>query len=100
MIDRYAAMVEVFPIWRIEDGLGESDHDGWKRLTSRLGERVQVLGDDNICTNPVIIAAAISDGIANAALIKLNQIGSVTETLDAMTVCHRWIRPDSVAPLQ
>ena len=89
MIDRYAAMVEAFPIWSIEDGLGESDHDGWKRLTSRLGDRVQVIGDDNFCTNPAIIAAAISDGIANAALIKLNQIGSVTETLEAMTVCHR-----------
>lgn len=89
MIERYAAMVDTFPIWSIEDGLGEADHDGWQRLTTRLGERIQLVGDDNFCTNPAIIAAAISDRIANAALIKLNQIGSVTETLEAMAVCQR-----------
>jgi enolase len=89
MIERYVAMVDAFPIWSIEDGLGEADHDGWQRLTARLGERLQLVGDDNFCTNPAIISAAISDGIANAALIKLNQIGSVTETLEAMATCHR-----------
>jgi enolase len=89
MITRYADMVEAYPIWSIEDGLGEGDHDGWQRLTARLGDRIQLVGDDNFCTNPAIIAAAIEDGIANAALIKLNQIGSVSETLEAMAVCHR-----------
>ena len=83
MIERYVAMVDSFPIWSIEDGLGEADHDGWQRLTARLGDRVQLVGDDNFCTNPAIIA----DGIANAALIKLNQVGTVTETLEAMATC-------------
>jgi enolase len=88
MIERYAAMVAEFPIWSIEDGLGEADHDGWQRLTARLGGRIQLVGDDNFCTNPAIIAAAIDERIANAALIKLNQIGTVTETLEAMSVCR------------
>ena len=89
MIERYAAMVEAYPIWSIEDGLGEADHDGWQRITARLGERVQLVGDDNFCTNPAIITQAIADHVANAALLKLNQIGTVTETLEAMAICHR-----------
>lgn len=89
MIERYVEMVNRFPIWSIEDGLGEDDRDGWQRLTQRLGDKIQLVGDDNFCTNPRIISAAIADGIANAALIKLNQIGTVTETLEAMAVCHR-----------
>ena len=89
MVERYAAMVDRYPIWSIEDGLGESDHDGWQKLTARLGDHVQLVGDDNFCTNPAIITAAIADGIANSALIKLNQIGTVSETLEAMAVCHR-----------
>ena len=88
MIERYAAMVDAYPIWSIEDGLGEDDHDGWQRLTSRLGDRLQLMGDDNFCTNPAIITDAIADGIGNSALIKLNQIGTVTETLEAMEICH------------
>ena len=70
MIERYAAMADAYPIWSIEDGLGEADHDGWQRLTARLGDRLQLVGDDNFCTNPAIIAASIYDGIANAALIE------------------------------
>jgi enolase len=89
MIERYVAMIERYPIWSIEDGLGESDHDGWQKLTARLGDRLQLVGDDNFCTNPKIITAAIADGIANSALIKLNQIGTVSETLEAMAICHR-----------
>ena len=89
MIERYAAMVERYPVWSIEDGLGESDHQGWQALTARLGDVVQLVGDDNFCTNPVIITTAIADGICNAALIKLNQIGTVSETLEAMAICHR-----------
>ncbi|PFG17798.1 enolase [Propionicimonas paludicola] len=88
MIARYAEMVTRFPIWSIEDGLGEQDPDGWKQLTATLGERIQLVGDDNFCTNPAIITAAIADGIANAALIKVNQIGTVTETVEAMRICH------------
>lgn len=89
LIARYAEMVDRFPIWSIEDGLGEQDPEGWKQLTAALGDRIQLVGDDNFCTNPAIIAAAIADGIANAALIKLNQIGTVTETLEAMRICHQ-----------
>ena len=89
LIARYRQIVEDFPVWSIEDGLGEDDHDGWVRLTEELGERVQLVGDDNFVTNPEIIARAIDDHIANASLIKLNQIGTVTETLDAMAVCRK-----------
>lgn len=88
MIERYAEMVEEYPIWSIEDGLAESDWDGWAALTERLGKRIQLVGDDIFVTNPAIIASAIDRHIANAALIKLNQIGSVTETLDAIGLCR------------
>jgi enolase len=89
MIARYTEMVEKFPIWSIEDGLGEADTQGWKQLTASLGGRVQLVGDDNFCTNPAIITAAIEEGIANAALIKVNQIGTVSQTLEAMRICQR-----------
>ena len=88
MIDRYAAMTERFPVHLIEDGLGEDDDDGWIALTARLGGSTELVGDDNFCTNPAIITAAIKRGIANASLIKLNQIGTVTETLEAMAICR------------
>ena len=88
MIARYTEMIDRFPIWSLEDGLGEQDPEGWRQLTAELGGRVQLVGDDNFCTNPAIIGQAIADGIANAALIKLNQIGTVTETLEAMRLCH------------
>ncbi len=89
MIDRYAAMTARFPVHLIEDGLGEDDDDGWIALTARLGADTELVGDDNFCTNPAIITAAIERGIANASLIKLNQIGTVTETLEAMAICRR-----------
>ena len=88
MIDRYEAMVDDFPVWLLEDGLAESDWDGWERLTSRLGERVRLVGDDILCTNPSIIREAISRKAGNAALIKVNQIGTVSETLEAMRICR------------
>jgi enolase len=88
MIERYAVIVERFPIWSLEDGLAEDDRAGWERLTARLGDRVQLVGDDLLVTNPAIIAQAIDDKVANAALIKPNQIGTVTETLEAMRVCR------------
>jgi len=86
MVERYAAMVDRYPIWSIEDGLGESDREGWQELTARIGGRVQLVGDDYFCTNPAIITTAIADGIGNSALIKLNQIGTVSETLEAMAI--------------
>lgn len=89
LIERYAEMVRDFPVWSIEDGLDESDWDGWARLTSRLGPSTQLVGDDIFVTNPVIIAEAADRGIANCALIKPNQIGTVSETLEAVTVCRR-----------
>jgi enolase len=88
MIDRYEAMITEFPVWSIEDGLAERDQDGWIALTARLGDRVQLVGDDNFVTNPAIIADAITRNIANSALIKVNQIGTVTETLEAMRLCR------------
>jgi enolase len=88
MIERYAELVDRFPVWSLEDGLAESDWDGWARLNERLGERVQIVGDDILVTNPEIIADAIDRKIANAALIKVNQIGTVTETLEAMRLCR------------
>ncbi len=88
MIERLAAIVADFPVHLIEDGLGEDDDDGWIALTARLGNTVELVGDDIFCTNPAIITKAIGRGIANAALIKLNQIGTVTETLQAMAICR------------
>lgn len=89
MVERFVEIVDRFPVWSIEDGHGEDDDDGWKSMTARLGDRVQLVGDDNFCTNPEIVAAAIDAGIANASLIKLNQIGTVTETLETIRICHR-----------
>ena len=89
MIDRLAAITRDFPVHLIEDGLGEDDDEGWITLTSRLGGAVELVGDDIFCTNPAIISAAISRGIGNASLIKLNQIGTVTETLEAMAICRQ-----------
>jgi enolase len=89
MIDRLAAITAQFPVHLIEDGLGEDDEDGWITLTARLGGAVELVGDDIFCTNPAIITRAIAHGIGNAALIKLNQIGTVTETLQAMAICRQ-----------
>jgi len=76
--------IELYPIISIEDGIGEKDTDGWRLLTKRLGSKVQLVVDDYICTNPAIIRQAIKEGLGNSNLIKLNQIGTVTETLEAM----------------
>ncbi|MGH3971517.1 MAG: hypothetical protein ACRDTV_26325 [Mycobacterium sp.] len=88
LIDRYTSIVERFPVWSIEDGMGEHDATGWQRLTAALGDRVQLVGDDNFVTNPELIMSAVRAGIANAALIKVNQIGTVSETLEALAVCR------------
>jgi enolase len=89
MIDRCAAITARFPVHLIEDGLGEDDNEGWVALTARLGGKIELVGDDNFCTNPAIIASVIERGVANASLIKLNQIGTVTETLQAMAICRQ-----------
>jgi enolase len=89
MIDRYEEIVTRYPVWLIEDGLAESDWDGWVRLNERLGARVELVGDDILVTNPAIVAEAIDRKIANAALIKVNQIGTVTETLETMRLCRQ-----------
>jgi enolase len=88
MIERYAAIVADYPVWSIEDGLAEGDWDGWIALTQRLGETTQLVGDDIFVTNPAIITQAIERKVGNSALIKLNQIGTVTETLEAMRLCR------------
>ncbi|MBK5943756.1 MAG: phosphopyruvate hydratase [Halorhodospira halophila] len=82
--DYLAQLVDRYPIVSIEDGMDESDWDGWKILTERLGDRVQLVGDDLFVTNPQILRQGIDRGIANSILIKLNQIGTVTETLEAI----------------
>jgi enolase len=84
MIQLYEDWLRQYPIVSIEDGLAEGDWDGWKTLTSTLGGRVQLIGDDVFVTNPAILKRGIADGIANALLVKLNQIGTVSETLDAV----------------
>ena len=89
LIDRLAAIVDDFPVHLIEDGLGEDDDAGWVALTRRLGATTELVGDDIFCTNPAIITGAIEHGIGNSSLIKLNQIGTVTETLEAMAVCRQ-----------
>lgn len=88
LIDRYAAMVDRYPIWSIEDGMDERDVGGWRKLTSALRGKVQLVGDDNLVTNPDLIAFAVRAGIGNAALIKVNQIGTVSETLEALALCR------------
>ena len=88
MIDLYEQWISNFPIWSIEDGLAENDWIGWKTLTARLSDRVQLIGDDIFVTNPAIIRRGIAEGIGNAALIKLNQIGTVSETRDAIAAAR------------
>ncbi|MEB3290486.1 MAG: phosphopyruvate hydratase [Leptolyngbya sp.] len=88
MIDLWESWVSQFPIVSIEDGLGEQDWEGWKRMTQRLGSRIQLVGDDAFVTNPAIIAKAIQDGVGNSTLVKVNQIGTITETLAAIKMSH------------
>jgi enolase len=84
LVQLYEDWIRQYPIVSIEDGLAEGDWDGWKRLTSALGGRVQLVGDDVFVTNPEILKKGIQDSVGNALLVKLNQIGTVTETLDAV----------------
>lgn len=89
MISYYEDLCNHYPLVSIEDGLDENDWEGWTALTKRLGSRVQLVGDDLFVTNPARIADGIKKGAANAVLIKVNQIGSLTEALDAIELAHR-----------
>ena len=89
MIDYYDDLVERYPIFSIEDGLAEQDWDGWKLMTDRMESKVQLVGDDIFVTNPEILIKGIDMGIANSILIKLNQIGTVTETLNAIEIARQ-----------
>jgi enolase len=89
LVDYYAGLVATFPIVSLEDGLAEDDWEGWTHLTGRIGHRVQVVGDDLYVTNPGRIAQGISREASNAVLIKLNQIGTLTETLEAIELARR-----------
>lgn len=89
MIKYYEGLLNRYPIVSIEDGLGEQDWKGWKALTERLGQRVQLVGDDIFVTNPEIFAKGIAEGLGNSILIKLNQIGTLTETLETIEMAKR-----------
>jgi len=88
MIEMYRKWVDSYPIISLEDGLAEDDWEGFAHLTAELGARIQIVGDDILCTNPIYIRRAISERTCNAALIKLNQIGTVTETIEAIQLCR------------
>jgi enolase len=89
MVDYLAGLVAKFPIVSIEDGMAEDDFEGWKLLTQALGAKVQLVGDDLFVTNPARLQEGIKDGLANSILIKVNQIGTLSETLDAVEMAHR-----------
>ncbi|MDR3512134.1 MAG: phosphopyruvate hydratase [Caulobacteraceae bacterium] len=89
MVDYLAALANAFPIVSIEDGCAEDDFEGWKLLTDRLGGKIQIVGDDLFVTNPARLADGIARGLANSILVKVNQIGTLSETLDAVDMAHR-----------
>ncbi|MGW2821958.1 phosphopyruvate hydratase [Streptomyces sp. NPDC001443] len=87
--DYLAGLVDRYPVASIEDPMAEDDHDGWRDLTARLGGRCQLTGDDVFCTNESLLRAGIRDGVANSILVKVNQIGTLTETLATVSTAHR-----------
>jgi enolase len=89
MVDLWERWVSKYPIVSLEDGLAEDDWAGWRELTARLGSRIQLVGDDIVVTNPEIIARAIEEKAMNSVLIKLNQIGTLTETMAAIEMARR-----------
>jgi len=89
MVDYLAGLVERYPLVSIEDGMSEDDWDGWKVLTETLGDRVQLVGDDIFVTNPARLADGIARGVGNAILVKVNQIGTLSETLETVEIAHR-----------
>ena len=89
MIAYYADLVASYPIVSIEDPLDEDDWDGWAKMTAQLGSKIQIVGDDLFVTNPERLAKGIGLGTANALLVKVNHIGTLTETIDAVSLAHR-----------
>jgi enolase len=89
MVGYYARLVNEYPILSIEDGVAEDDWEGWSLITRELGDRVQLVGDDLFVTNPKILARGIDGGIANSILIKVNQIGTLSETFETMELAHK-----------
>jgi enolase len=89
MVAFWKSWVDQYPIVSIEDGLAQDDWDGWKMITKELGSRIQIVGDDLLVTNPERVRRAINEKAANALLVKLNQIGTLTETIEAVETCHR-----------
>jgi enolase len=89
MVDFWKSWVDQYPIVSIEDGLAQDDWEGWKLMVKELGDRIQIVGDDLLVTNPERVRRAIKDKAANALLVKLNQIGTLTETIEAVETCHR-----------
>ena len=89
LIAHWASLIEKYPVWSIEDGLDEEDWDGWKKMTKKLGKKVQLVGDDLFVTNTKRLAKGIKGGSANSILIKLNQIGSVSETMEAIKMAQK-----------
>ncbi len=89
MVDYYANLCDEYPILSIEDGLGEDDWQGWSALTERLGSRIQLVGDDLFVTNKEILARGIREGVGNSILVKVNQIGTLTETFETMELAHK-----------
>ena len=88
MVNYYQHLVDSYPLILLEDGMAQDDWDGWKALNSQLGSRIELVGDDLFCTNPSIIARGIEENVANAVFIKLNQIGTLTETIAATRLAH------------
>ena len=89
LVDYYIGLTKKYPLISIEDGHAEGDWDGWKEITDKLGDTIQLVGDDVFVTNPDILADGINQGVANSILIKLNQIGTVTETLDCIEMAKQ-----------
>ena len=89
MVGYYEELIEKFPIFSIEDAMAEDDHAGWKVLTDALGDKIQLVGDDLFVTNPEVLHEGMEQGLANALLVKVNQIGTLTETMEAVEMAHR-----------
>ncbi|MDQ5811482.1 MAG: phosphopyruvate hydratase, partial [Actinomycetota bacterium] len=89
MVEYYVRLCDEYPILSIEDGLAEDDWEGWAMITERLGGRIQLVGDDLFVTNPKILTRGIDEGVANSILIKVNQIGTLTETFETMELAHK-----------
>ena len=99
-VDYLEELIGKYPIITIEDGMDENDWDGWKQLTDRIGDKVQLVGDDLFVTNTEILSRGIEQGIGNSILIKVNQIGTLTETFEAIEMAQKWIHCSSFSPFR